>query len=81
MKRRYPEESLKKQYQRLTQNRARARRSGQPTPKLDARIEKLQALMGSTVESVKNQRPGGSNFTDYKGVDKRPLQAGAFMPK
>lgn len=38
--------SLRQQYQRLTQAKAQATRNGQPTPKLDKKIEKLKALMG-----------------------------------
>ena len=41
--------SLKQQYQRLTQAKAQATRNGQPTPKLDKKIEKMKAMMGSTV--------------------------------
>ena len=40
--------SQKQQYQRLMQAKAQAKRAGQPTPKLDAKIEKLKTLMGST---------------------------------
>ena len=34
--------SLKQQYQRLTQAKAQATRNGQPTPKLDKKIEKMK---------------------------------------
>ena len=39
--------SLKQQYQRLTMAKAQATRNGQPTPKLDKKIEKMKAMMGS----------------------------------
>ena len=42
--------SLKQQYQRLTQAKAQATRNGQPTPKLDKKIEKMKAMIGSTVQ-------------------------------
>lgn len=74
-------ESLKKQYQRLTQNRARARASGQPTPKLDAKIEKLKTLMNSTISPAKPAKPSPSKFTNYKGVNKLPLQGGKVSPR
>ena len=74
-------ESMRQQYQRLTQARARARRSGQPTPKLDAKIEKLKALMGSTITPAKPAKPTPSKFTNYKGVSKLPMQGGKFTPK
>ena len=41
--------SLKQQLQILTQKRARAKRNGQPTPKLDAKIEKLKGEMQGTL--------------------------------
>ena len=44
--------SLKQQYQRLTQAKAQATRNGQPTPKLDKKIEKMKAMMGSTVQKL-----------------------------
>ena len=37
--------SLKQQYQRLTQAKAQATRNGQPTPKLDKKIEKMKAMI------------------------------------
>lgn len=54
--------SLKQQYQRLTQAKAQATRNGQPTPKLDKKIEKMKAMMGSTVQKVPaaNQLPASS---------------------
>ena len=44
--------SLKQQYQRLTMAKAQATRNGQPTPKLDKKIEKMKAMMGSTIQKV-----------------------------
>ena len=38
--------SLKQQYQRLTQAKAQATRNGQPTPKLDKKIEKAEGNDG-----------------------------------
>ena len=49
--------SLKQQYQRLTQAKAQATRNGQPTPKLDKKIEKMKAMMGSTVQKVPAAKP------------------------
>ena len=72
--------SLKQQYQRLTQAKAQATRNGQPTPKLDKKIEKMKAMMGSTVQKVA-AKPSVSKFVDYKGVNKLPMQGGAFTPK
>ena len=58
--------SLKQQYQRLTQAKAQATRNGQPTPKLDKKIEKMKAMMGSTVQKVPAAKPSASKFVDYK---------------
>ena len=66
--------SLKQQYQRLTQAKAQATRNGQPTPKLDKKIEKMKAMMGSTVQKVPAAKPSASKFVDYKGVNKLPMQ-------
>ena len=52
--------SLKQQYQRLTQAKAQATRNGQPTPKLDKKIEKMKAMMGSTVQKVPAAKPSAS---------------------
>mgnify|MGYP006912776293 CR=1 FL=1 len=68
-------------YQRLTQAKAQATRNGQPTPKLDKKIEKMKAMMGSTVQKVPAAKPSASKFVDYKGVNKLPMQGGACTPK
>lgn len=73
--------SLRKQYQRLTQAKAQANRNGQPTPKLDKKIEKLRTLMGSTIQKVPVRKPSPSRYTVYKGVNKMPVQGGACTPK
>jgi hypothetical protein len=73
--------SLKQQYQRLTQAKAQATRNGQPTPKLDKKIEKMKAMMGSTVQKVPAAKPSAGKFVDYKGVNKLPMQGGACTPK
>ena len=73
--------SLKQQYQRLTQAKAQATRNGQPTPKLDKKIEKMKAMMDSTVQKVPAAKPTASKFVDYKGVNKLPMQGGACTPK
>ena len=54
--------SLKQQYQRLTQAKAQATRNGQPTPKLDKKIEKMKAMMGSTVQKVPAAKPSANKF-------------------
>ena len=59
--------SLKQQYQRLTQAKAQATRNGQPTPKLDKKIEKMKAMMGSIVQKVPAAKPSANKFVDYKG--------------
>ena len=74
-------ESLRQQYQRLTQNRARARASGQPTPKLDAKIERLRTLMNSNVTPPKPAKPSPSKYMNYTGVNKRPMQGGKVSPR
>lgn len=61
--------SLKQQYQRLTMAKAQATRNGQPTPKLDKKIEKMKAMMGSTIQKVPAAKPSASKFVDYKGVN------------
>ena len=63
------EMSLKQQYQRLTMAKAQATRNGQPTPKLDKKIEKMKAMMGSTVQKVPAAKPSAGKFVDYKGVN------------
>ncbi len=73
--------SQKQQYQRLMQAKAQATRAGQPTPKLDAKIEKLKTLMGSTIQKVPVGKPSPSRYTVYKGVNKMPVQGGACTPK
>lgn len=73
--------SLKRQYQQLTQARARAARAGQPTPKLDAKIEEIRAMMGSTIQRKPTLRPSPSAYTGYKGVSKSPMQGGSFSPR
>lgn len=74
------EMSLKQQYQRLTMAKAQATRNGQPTPKLDKKIEKMKAMMGSTVQKVPAAKPSAGKFVDYKGVNKLPMQGGACTP-
>ena len=66
--------SLKQQYQRLTQAKAQATRNGQPTPKLDKKIEKMKAMMGSTVQKVPAAKPSANKFVDYKGVNSCPCR-------
>ena len=61
--------------------KAQATRNGQPTPKLDKKIEKMKAMMGSTVQKVPAAKPSASKFVDYKGVNKLPMQGGACTPK
>ena len=39
--------SLKQQYQRLTMAKAQATRNGQPTPKLDKKIEKMKEMIAA----------------------------------
>lgn len=73
--------SLKQQYQQLTQARARAIRSGLPTPKLDVKIEKVRAMMGSTIQRKPAASPSAGPYTGYKGVSKLPMQGGSFTPK
>lgn len=73
--------SQKQQYQRLMQAKAQATRAGQPTPKLDAKIEKLKTLMGRTIQKVPVGKPSPSRYTVYKGVNKMPVQGGACTPK
>lgn len=73
--------SQKQQYQRLMQAKAQATRAGQPTPKLDAKIEKLKTLMGSTIQKVPVGKPSPSRYTVYKGVNKMPVQGGTCTPK
>ena len=46
--------------------KAQATRNGQPTPKLDKKIEKMKAMMGSTVQKVPAAKPSASKFVDYK---------------
>ena len=57
--------------------KAQATRNGQPTPKL----EKMKAMMGSTVQKVPAAKPSAGKFVDYKGVNKLPMQGGACTPK
>ena len=71
--------SLKQQI--LTQKRARAKRNGQPTPKLDAKIQKLKGEMQSTLKLAPASTPSDSKFTNFKKVSKSPMQGGAFTPK
>lgn len=73
--------SMRQQYQRLTQARARAQRNGQPTPKLDGKIEKIRALMGSTVTATNPAKPSPSKYTNYKIVSKLPMQGGKISPR
>ena len=61
--------SLRQQYQRLTQAKAQATRNGQPTPKLDKKIEKLRTLMGSTIQTKAVEKPSPSKYTGYKNVN------------
>lgn len=73
--------SLKQQLQILTQKRARAKRNGQPTPKLDAKIEKLKGEMQGTLKLAPASTPSESKFTNYKKVSKSAMQGGSFTPK
>lgn len=73
--------SDKQKLQKLTQAQAQARRAGQPTPKLDAKIEKLRAMMGSVVQKSPHAKPSPSKYYPYKGVSKKPVQGGACTPK
>jgi hypothetical protein len=73
--------SQKQQYQRLMQAKAQAKRAGQPTPKLDAKIEKLKTLMGSTIQRKSAAKPSPSKHTVYKGVNPFPVQGGGCTPK
>jgi len=41
----------------------------------------MKAMMGSTVQKVPAAKPSASKFVDYKGVNKLPMQGGAFTPK
>ena len=45
------------------------------------KIEKMKAMMGSTVQKVPAAKPSASKFVDYKGVNKLPMQGGACTPK
>ena len=38
-------------------------------------------MMGSTVQKVPAAKPSANKFVDYKGVNKLPMQGGAFTPK
>lgn len=73
--------SLRQQYQRLTQAKAQATRNGQPTPKLDKKIEKLRTLMGSTIQTKAAEKPSPSKYTVYKNVNPKPVQGGGCTPK
>lgn len=73
--------SDKQKLQKLTQARARAKRAGQQTPKLDAKIEKLRTMMGSVVQKGTAAKPSPSKYYPYKGVSKKPVQGGACSPK
>ena len=73
--------SLRQQYQRLTQAKAQATRNGQPTPKLDKKIEKLRTLMGSTIQTKAVEKPSPSKYTVYKNVKPKPVQGGGCTPK
>lgn len=73
--------SLRQQYQYLTQIKARATRNGQATPKLDKKIEKLRALMGSTIQTKAVEKPSPSKYTAYKSVNPKPVQGGGCTPK
>lgn len=73
--------SQKQQYQRLMQAKAQAKRAGQATPKLDAKIEKLKTLMGSTIQKKAPNKPSPGKCTVYKGVNPFPVQGGACTPK
>jgi len=41
----------------------------------------MKAMMGSTVQKVPAAKPSANKFVDYKGVNKLPMQGGAFTPK
>jgi type I restriction enzyme, S subunit len=51
------------------------------SPYVDKKIEKMKAMMGSTVQKVPAVKPTASKFVDYKGVNKLPMQGGACTPK
>lgn len=73
--------SQRQQYQRLMQAKSQAVRAGQPTPKLDAKIEKLKTLMGSTIQTKPAGKPSPGKYTVYKGVNPKPVQGGGCTPK
>ena len=73
--------SDKQKLQKLTQARAQAKRAGQPTLKLDAKIEKLRTMMGSVNQKGTEAKPSPSKYYTYKGVSKKPVQGGACTPK
>lgn len=73
--------SLKQQYQKLTQARARALRAGQSTQKLDARIQRIQALMGSVVQRQPKPKSSPSKYRLYTEAGKLPVQGGSCSSK
>lgn len=73
--------SDKQKLQKLTQARAQAKRAGQSTLKLDAKIEKLRTMMGSVIQKGTAAKPSPSKFYPYKGVSKKPVRGGACTPK
>lgn len=73
--------SDKQKLQKLTQARAQAKRAGQPTLKLDVKIEKLRTMMGSVIQKGTAAKPSPSKYYPYKGVSKKPVQGGACTPK
>lgn len=73
--------SDKQKLQKLTQAKAQAKRAGQPTPKLDEKIERLRARMGSVVQKAPPAKPSPSRFYLYKGVNKKPVHGGGCTPK
>ena len=48
---------------------------------MSKKIEKMKAMMGSTVQKVPAAKPSAGKFVDYKGVNKLPMQGGACTPK
>ncbi|MDD3228247.1 MAG: hypothetical protein PHE09_03420 [Oscillospiraceae bacterium] len=72
---------MKKQREHIMQAKTRAVRSGQPTPKLDKKLEKVNAGMNSIVQPVRPAIPSASKYRTYKDAEKRPVQGGKVSPK
>lgn len=73
--------SDKQKLQKLTQARARAQRTGQATPRLDEKIERLRAQMASVAKRVPAAKPSPSKYYLFRGVNKKPIQGGICTPK